>query len=283
MKAALPAAEVVLYKEDAGTLRDVLAEAAKEAAARGGVLGVCGGDGTVNAAVAPALTYNVPLMVLPGGTFNHFAADLGVHTVAEACAAVAEGSAVRADVGRIRPLRAQAEDGPGTVRAEPAYFLNTFSLGVYPELVRLREHWSPRIGGPPATLLGVARLLRGARSVQAEVNGERRSMWLLFVGNGAYRSLGMAPLGRHDLADGLLDVRIAHSGRFARSRLLATALAGGIAKTRLYAAARPQRLLVSGLSDTTSMACDGEVLPAPSSFLLDKLPEAITVYRPVAD
>ncbi|MET9434987.1 phosphatase PAP2 family protein [Streptomyces sp. NPDC006551] len=273
LRTLLPRAEVILYEEKTGTLADVLDTAAAEVADRGGVLGVCGGDGTVNAAVEPALRHGVPLLVVPGGTFNHFAVDLGVDTVAEACAALTEGHAVRADVGRIT----SETDG------SRAYFLNTFSLGVYPELVRLRERWSPRLGGPLASLLGVVHVLRTSRPLRAEVNGRRESLWLLFAGNGAYRSVGLAPLRRHDLADGVLDVRVAHGGRFARTRLLATAVAGGLARTRLYAAARTTSLHVSGLPEGTHMAYDGEVVPAPGAFRLDKLPGALTVYRPLTD
>ncbi|WP_228979393.1 phosphatase PAP2 family protein [Streptomyces sp. DH12] len=273
IRGQLPKAEVVLCRPGEDSLPDLLETAAAAAAARSGVFGVCGGDGTVSAAVAPALRHGVPLLVLPGGTFNHFAADLGVDTVAEGCRAVAEGHAVRVDVGRV------VRDGD---TAEPVYFLNTFSLGVYPELVRLREHWSPRIGGPAATLLGAARVLRTATPLRAEVNGRRRSMWFLFAGNGAYRSVGLAPLRRHDLADGVLDVRIAQAGRLARPRLLATA-AGGLARTRLYAAARTTSLRVGGLPADTPMAYDGEVVPAARELVLDKLPEALTVYRPLTD
>ncbi|MGW7272703.1 phosphatase PAP2 family protein [Streptomyces sp. NPDC054864] len=281
LKTALPRAEVVLYEEEAGPLPKVLAEAARDAARRGGVFGVCGGDGTVNAAVTAALRFDVPLMVLPGGTFNHFAADLGVDTVADACIALAEGSAVRADVGRVKPLAGVGPDG-GT-HSEPVYFLNTFSLGAYPELVRIREEWSPKIGGPPAALLGVAQIVHTGRPLSAVVNGKARSMWLLFAGNGAYRSTGIAPVRRHDLADGLLDVRIASGGRFARTRLLAAAVVGQLTKTRLYASAKAQRLVISGLPEGTQMAYDGELAPAPAALLLDKLPEALTVYRPTLD
>lgn len=276
LKSTLPLAEIVLYEDEAGPLPQVLEEAARDAARKGGVLGVCGGDGTINAAIAPALTYDVPLMVLPGGTFNHFAADLGVDTITDACAAVTQGHAVRVDVGRITPLA-----HPDTAR--PTYFLNTFSLGVYPDLVRLRERWSPRIGGPAATLLGIGRILRTAHPMRAVVNGRRRAMWLLFAGNGIYRSLGIAPVRRHDLSDGLLDVRIAHGGHLARTRLLATALVGGVARTRTYAAAHVSGLLVSGLAPGTRMAFDGEVVEAPAEFRLDKLPEALTVYRPLEE
>lgn len=277
LRALLPRAEVVFYDEEAGPLSKVLAKAAREAARRGGALGVCGGDGTVNAAATAALAADVPLMVLPGGTFNHFAADLGLDTVADACTAVVQGRAVRTDVGRIRPLRAASGD------ADPTYFLNTFSIGVYPELVRLRERWSPRIGGPPATLLGVTRILRQAGPIQVEVNGHRRSLWLLFAGNGVYRSVGVAPVRRHDLADGMLDVRVAHAGRFARTRLLAAACVGRLARTPFYAAATPKRLVISGLPEEACIAYDGEVTDAPPALVLDKLDEALTVYRPTAD
>ncbi|WP_030562123.1 bifunctional phosphatase PAP2/diacylglycerol kinase family protein [Streptomyces aureocirculatus] len=281
LKIALPRAEVIIYEPDAGPLPDVIAEAARDAARCGGVLGICGGDGTVNAAVAPALAYDVPLMVLPGGTFNHFAADLGTETITEACAAVARGTAVRVDVGRISAVA--TPHSPAPADAEATYFLNTFSLGSYPELVRLREHWSPRIGGPAATVLSAGRILRTNEPLRAVVNGRRRAMWLLFAGNGAYRNVGIAPVRRHDLADGLLDVRIAHGGRFARTRLLATALAGGLARTRLYASAHSRRLLVTGLPEGTQMAYDGEVRDAPAALRVDKLLEALTVYRPLEE
>ncbi|WP_051828215.1 hypothetical protein [Streptomyces bicolor] len=92
--------------------------------------------------------------------------------------------------------------------------------------MRLRERWAPRIGGPPATLLRAARILRQARPLQAKVNGRRRSLWLLIAGNGVLRSGGIAPVRRHDLADGLLDMRVAHAGRCAHSRLPAAAWVG---------------------------------------------------------
>lgn len=320
LRAALPRAEVVLSEEGAGSLRGLLEYAAGEAGRRGGALGVCGGDGTVNAAAQVALRHGVPLAVLPGGTFNHFAADLGAEAVQETCAAVVRGSAIRADVGRVRALGTEERRGvgastglrgadvdpcaPGAVAGEASVsagvdrrgwregegasgeervFLNTFSLGVYPELIRVRERWSPRVGGPAATLLGAVRVLRTASPVEAEVNGRRRSMWLLFVGNGAYRSVGIAPVRRFDLADGELDVRVVHGGRLARLRLLAAAVAGGLGRTPVYTTARLRGLRVSGLPEDCHMAFDGEVAPVRGPLLVDTLPEALTVYRPPSD
>lgn len=130
------------------------AAAMEEAAGRGRALGVCGGDGTVNLAAAVAATHGMPLAVFPGGTLNHFAYDVGIETVHDTAAALTAGDAIRVDLGRFRP-------GPAGEEGADGYFLNAFSLGVYPELVRTREHWSPRIGGwPHGRARGVPRAAR---------------------------------------------------------------------------------------------------------------------------
>lgn len=142
---ALPRAELVECEP-----ADLQAELEK-AAARAEVLGVCGGDGTVNAAATVALRHRLPLAVLPGGTLNHFAQDLGVEDVRDLSQALQEGDAVRVDVGL---FSADGTEG---------YFLNTCSLGVYPELVRERDRWSKRIGGWPAGVVATLRVLRADR------------------------------------------------------------------------------------------------------------------------
>lgn len=280
LHAALPEAEVVVAEPD-----DLVAELGK-AAARARVLGVCGGDGTVNAAATVALQHGIPLAVLPGGTLNHFAYDLGVEDARDLSRAVEAGEAVAVDVGR---FRSDGLEGTGTAEDAVAeapvegYFLNTFSLGVYPELVRLREHWSPRIGGKPASVLAALKVLRSdERPMVAQFRGEERALWLLFAGNCTYHRPGFTPGRRLDLADGLLDVRIVHGGRRPGTRLLAAALTGPEVRSPAQAAARLPRLRVDGLGPGTAVAFDGEVRRVHGSLLLDKLPEALTVYRPLS-
>ncbi|MBP0458007.1 bifunctional phosphatase PAP2/diacylglycerol kinase family protein [Streptomyces montanisoli] len=243
----------------------------EKAAGRCRALGVLGGDGTVNRAAAVAVRHRVPLAVFPGGTLNHFAYDLGIESPHDTCRALAEGDAVRVDLGRFTP-------GPGG--AAHGYFLNTFSLGVYPELVRVRERWAPRIGGWPAGVLAALETLRGAHQLRAEFEGEHRSLWLLFAGNNIYQRMGPTPGRRHDLADGLLDVRIVHGGRLPGLRLLAAALSGPLSKSPVHAAERMRRVRIGGLAPGTSLAYDGEVAAAPEELVLDKAVEALTVYRP---
>ncbi|MFI9585254.1 bifunctional phosphatase PAP2/diacylglycerol kinase family protein [Streptomyces sp. NPDC052236] len=265
VRAALPLAEVVDCEP--GELSAEL----ENAAGRGRALGVLGGDGTVNRAAVVATAHGLPLAVFPGGTLNHFAYDLGIESMHDTCRALATGEAVQVDVGRFTP-------GPDGARA--GFFLNTFSLGVYPELLRIRERWSPRIGDWPAGVLAAALVLRGAEPLEGEIHGRLRPMWLLFAGNGTYRRMGPSPGGRHDLADGLLDVRVVHGGRRPGLRLLAAALAGPLSRSPVHAARRLRRLRIAGLAPGTPVAYDGEVAEAPQELVLDKAVGALTVYRP---
>ncbi|MEE1753935.1 bifunctional phosphatase PAP2/diacylglycerol kinase family protein [Streptomyces sp. SP18CS02] len=266
VRTALPYAEV-LECEPAQVESEL-----EKAAGRCTALGVLGGDGTVNRAATIAASHRLPLAVFPGGTLNHFAYDLGVEAVDDTCRAVTSGDAVRVDLGRFTP----GPDG-----AAEGYFLNTFSLGVYPELVRLRERWSPRIGGWPAGVLAAWRVLRGQHPLEAELHGERHALWLLFAGNCIYQRMGPTPGHRADLADGLLDVRVVQGGRLPGLRLLAAALAGPLSRSPVHAAEKMRRLRISGLAPGTSLAYDGEVGRAPSELVVDKADEALIVYRPV--
>ncbi|MEV7194762.1 phosphatase PAP2 family protein [Streptomyces sp. NPDC093510] len=281
---ALPEAEVILAEPG-----DLHAELEK-AAARAQVLGVCGGDGTVNAAARVALEHGLPLAVLPGGTLNHFAYDLGVEDVRDLACAVEAGDAVAVDVGRFRSGGEDDgdthtdTDGDGDRSGErvEGYFLNTFSLGVYPELVRQREHWTDRIGGKPASVLAALKVLRSdERPMTARFRGKERAVWMLFAGNCTYHRPGLTPGRRLDLADGLLDVRIVHGGRRPGARLLAAALTGPDVRSPAQAAARMPRLRVDGIEAGTVVAYDGEVTRVQGSLTVDKLPEALTVYRPL--
>lgn len=69
----LPDARIVVAGEG-DELLELLAEAADEAQ----ILGVAGGDGSVRLAAGLAAGRGLPLLVVPAGTFNHFATDLGV-------------------------------------------------------------------------------------------------------------------------------------------------------------------------------------------------------------
>lgn len=184
--------------------------------------------------------------------------------------ALTRGEAVRVDVGRF---------SSGERRG---IFVNTLSLGVYPELVRERDRWAHRVGGWPAGVLAALRVLRADRHpLEAELGGRPRPLWLLFVGNGTYQRMGLAPGRRLDLADGRLDVRVVHGGRHPALRLLAAAVAGPLTRSPAHAAVRVPRLRLAGVAPGTLLAYDGEVTEVHDEVTVEKLPQALTVYRPI--
>ncbi|MEV7192670.1 diacylglycerol kinase family protein [Streptomyces sp. NPDC093510] len=291
LRTLLPEASITLF-EPGDDLLALLDEAAVRAVADGGALGVCGGDGTVNAGSATAARHRVPLAVFPGGTFNHFAADLGNQTLEDVARAIRAGEAVTADVGRASwpkppaPLPGSlsgslpAQEPPHD--AEQQLFLNTFSIGVYSELVHARERLEKRIGKWPALTVGLAKVLATGSPLSVVINGRRRSIWLLFAGNGIYHPAGFAPTYRTQLDDGLLDVRAVEAGTpLARTRLLLAVLTGTLHSSRVLTTAQVRRLDLEVLRGEPHFAYDGEVTDATYRHLvLDKLPKAITLYRP---
>ena len=264
----LPEADVrVLGPDD--DLADLLLAAAEDAAARGGALGVCGGDGTVNLAASVAARRKLPLAVFPGGTLNHFAVDLGIRSLSATAEAVEAGTACAVDLG------------VATDDERQRVFVNTFSLGVYPELVQMREKLEGRLGKWPALAVAVLRALATAEPVEVEVSGVPRRLWLLFAGNGAYDPPGFAPTRRAGLADGLLDVRtVDGSSPFARTRLAGALLSGTLGRSRVYRAARLSALEVTSLGTARRLSVDGEAVPATGSLRLAKARAGLTVYRP---
>ncbi|WP_237773062.1 acylglycerol kinase family protein, partial [Streptomyces luteocolor] len=193
LRTLLPQAAITVF-EPGDDLVELLEDAASSAVAAGGALGVCGGDGTVNAASETAARHHVPLAVFPGGTFNHFAADLGNQTMEDVARAIAAGDAVTADVGRaawpegsgVKPedeARSGTDGGSSTDSGSSTenrssrdsggqqLFLNTFSIGVYSELVHVRERLEKRIGKWPALAVGLARVLATGSPLSVVING----------------------------------------------------------------------------------------------------------------
>lgn len=237
-------------------------------------LGVAGGDGTVRSLAELAVAEGLALLVLPGGTLNHFARDLGApdagcDAVPVLLRAVEAGRAVRVDLAEV-----STDGGP------PAAFVNTASIGGYPDAVRLRERWSDRWGKWPAAAAALVRVLAAAAPLEVRVDGEAVSVWMLFVGNGRYAPADGPPLARPDLATGLLDVRWLRADVPAsRLRLVLAALRGSVDRSASYARREVGTLEVAVRGARVSLATDGEVGGDGARFAFRARPDGLTVYR----
>ncbi|HET7312583.1 MAG TPA: phosphatase PAP2 family protein [Mycobacteriales bacterium] len=260
----LPAAEVVVAEDG-----DDVVKCLHEAAHRAQVLGVAGGDGTVASAATVAVDEDVPLAVFPAGTLNHFAHELGIESPDDTIDALQAGAAAEV------VLASAAEDG------ESLLFLNTFSLGVYPELVQRRERRERWLGKWVALGVALVEVLHRAEPLELEVDGERRVVWLLFAGNGRYHPPGFAPSWRERLDDDCVDVRIIDADKpLGRSRLVLAVLSGTLGRCRVYEERVVDRMRIRLPGEDERMARDGETHTAPRELLLRPASRRLVVFRP---
>ena len=192
--------EATIIETSAG---EDLAARLRDAAADARILGVAGGDGTVSAAAAVAVETDLPLLVIPAGTFNHFAADLGVEGARDALAALRDGEAVAVDL-------ALAGSRP---------FVNTSSTGVYVDMVNARRQLERVLGRRLAEVVALIGVLRHSRPHELVLDGRRcrlccRELPVRAAGHGARLPSGPGRrLAGHPRRRGRRAGQVAASGR----------------------------------------------------------------------
>lgn len=230
-----------------------LARAALADARAGGLDAVVvgGGDGSVGTIAGVLAGTSVPLGVLPLGTRNHFARDLGLPPEPEAAAEALARALPRAvDVGEVN----------GRV------FVNNSVLGVYPYLVAERERGQEGlgIGKWPATALAFLRLLarfpRRRLRIQAEGWSRPYRTPCLFVGVNEYE-LEPFRLPRREVLDGgrlwLLVAR--HRGPLRFAWFAFRASFRGLKPAKDFEVFRVTAAEVRPKATRLPVACDGEV------------------------
>ena len=261
-RAALPEMEIVELEKD-----DDVEEVLRATAQRADVLAVGGGDGTVACAAGVALAADRPLAVFPGGTFNHFAKDIGCETVAKTVEAIRTGSVVCVDVLRLNET--------GTV-------INTASIGAYPTFVQKREKLEHKIGKPLAGVYAMFHTLRRGEPVRIHYDNKTLQTSLFFLGNSSYLPSGFAPSRRLRMDDGLMDVRILETEkRFSRLRILTSLALGRLVRSPLYHELRVPEFTFRAVDGPTLLAHDGELADELDEASFTVRYRALPVFRPL--
>ena len=194
---------------------------AEEALQRGcRVLVAGGGDGTVSTVASVVVGTDAVLGVLPLGTLNHFAKDLGLSLdLKEAVATIVEGTVMQVDMGELNGRT----------------FINNSSLGLYPKLVHHRDEHQ-RLGRSKwwaffralLMVLGRYSFLRVKLATdEAEII---RSTPFVFIGNNEYEIHGLSIGTRARIDSGKLSVYLTR--RANRFRLFGLALRGLVGRLR---------------------------------------------------
>ena len=117
---------------------DDLDELARDAVSRGAdVLGMAGGDGSLGIVAAVAADHDLPFVVVPAGTRNHFALDLGVD---------------RRDLIGSLDAFGGLERRIDLCRVGSRVFLNNVSIGAYARVVQSPDYRDDKVGTAARTL-----------------------------------------------------------------------------------------------------------------------------------
>jgi diacylglycerol kinase family enzyme len=150
-----------------------------------------GGDGTLSCAAGHLADSGRPLGILPLGTLNHLARDAGIPVKLEEAVAVIAAGHVRAiDVAEVN----------GRV------FVNNSSVGLYPDMVRLREVEQERLGRSKriamlsASLTALRHFRRHRLWISAEGLEQPVRTPMLFIGNNRYQ-VNLFGLGKREALD----------------------------------------------------------------------------------
>ncbi len=237
-----------------------------------------GGDGTINSVAQHLVGSDVALGVLPMGTLNHFARDLGIPLELRAAAAVVtRGYHQQVDVGEVN----------GRI------FLNNSSLGLYPRIVQLRERYRAR--GVTKWVVAAWAALRVVRSgaavrLRMTVDGEpsERRTPLLFIGNGAYLMEGFDAGTRESITAGYLALYTVHvDGTWPLLRLVSRILRGRARASGELTMVRADHATIHAIGfaarSHVMIALDGEVETLALPLDYRSKPGALRVCVPHAE
>jgi diacylglycerol kinase family enzyme len=263
---AIPTARILVLKP-----QDDIAARCKQLISDGATcIAAVGGDGTVRAVAETLAGAGVALGVIPGGTLNHFARDVGVgRDVQEAVRTLSGCHTVPVDVATVNHL----------------VFLNNSSIGLYPRMVRIRAGKEQELGKFRAMMR--AGLLAIRRTTWTDIcissgdhTGKARTR-LLFVGNNQY-DLNLLDLGRREsLHEGILSCFIVDAPN--RLRLIQTvfrSLSGRHKGSRYLRSLQATELTVSTSKTSLELSADGEIFTMTTPLVYRIRPGALTVVVP---
>ena len=178
---------------EAGDARDIAAEAVREGFE---VIIAAGGDGTLNEVVNGIGGAPVRLGILPVGTMNVFATELGIPqgNLERAWSIIEQGNVVEVDLPK----------------ANDTHFIQLAGVGLDAEVVRKTTADSKKALGPLSYLLTLVQVAahKPSRVVLEAEGGRIREGSFALIGNGRLYGGPFPVFQRASLFDGLLDVLV---------------------------------------------------------------------------
>ncbi|HEV2594457.1 MAG TPA: diacylglycerol kinase family protein [Sphingomicrobium sp.] len=233
---------------------------------------VGGGDGTISSAASALAGTKTLLGIMPLGTLNHFARDLGIpNKLDEAAKLIASKTMREVDLGQMNDR----------------IFINNSAIGLYPLMVLDRDLQQKKLGRSKRLAMIVASvrmLVRfGQQRLTLTVNDEKAQVDtpLLFVGNNDYRLDLGAPGQRESLDDGVLSVFVMR--KKTRRGFIAASVRALFNRQRdddMVRLEHVERLRVASYRSALAVSLDGEVVSAASPLDYRIRKKALRVIAP---
>ncbi|WP_121974448.1 diacylglycerol/lipid kinase family protein [Acinetobacter stercoris] len=239
-----------------------------------GVIVAAGGDGTLNAVASKLLNQDIPMGILPLGTFNYVARVLNIPLdIAEAAKVIATGEARASHVAKINQH----------------IYLNNASLGLYPLFIKKREKFNQRFGRLliNAYTSGLDVLLRENKQLklEVEVDGQNYPVKtpLVFFGNNQLQLKEMNLKIAKDAADGhVAGVVIAKGDKITLFRMLFQLIRGNIEKVPDVYSFSADLVRVYSKKSKLTVAVDGEIFEIDTPLNISVEKNALRIMVPYA-
>ncbi len=240
-----------------------------------GVVVAAGGDGTLNAVASRLIHREIPMGIIPMGTFNYVARVLNIPlNPLEAASVISKGHVQSVNVGRINQY----------------IYLNNASLGLYPLFIKKREYYNQKFGrfSINAYTSGLDVLIRDWKELKLEIKIDQQlhrfRTPLIFFGNNqlqlAEMKLKIAECVKQGLVAGVV---MAKSDKLTVFKTLFQLIKGGLEKAPDVYSFSAENVSVYSKKSLLTVAIDGEIVKIAPPLKIQVEKNALNVMVPYVD
>ena len=244
-----------------------------KAKADNGIVVAAGGDGTINSVAGLCYKHGVTLGVLPLGTYNYFARDLGIPLETE---------------GAVDVLIAQNEKSVAIGLIEGRVFLVNASIGLYTDIIETRERYKAKLGRYRfvALVATVVSLFRAQKHLTCKVKSAKEEIsqkaLAVFIGNNALQleNIGLTP-AEHSDPDALAIIIVKRMTLFQKCRMLFWAMFRNLRVEERVDHYTATDFTIETSKKYVTAVLDGEIMNFTSPLVFQAKPGGLKVIAPI--
>lgn len=237
-----------------------------------GVVVAAGGDGTLNAVASKLMGTDIPMGILPLGTFNYVARVLNIPlNLLDAAKTISEGQPRSVHVAQLNQH----------------IYLNNASLGLYPLFIQKREQFNKHFGRFPlhayTSALDVLIRDRKELKLEVEVDGQRYPVKtpLIFFGNNQLQLAEMKlRIAEAAEAGKVAGVVVAKSDKRTLFKILWQLIKGNLDQASDVYSFAADEVIVHSKRNKLTVAVDGEIVTMTPPLKITVRKHALNIMVP---